>query len=64
MYLIFSLGRLDVLAAKDLGVRKGVQKLYDLPEVPTPKQIEAIAEKWCPLDTVGTYLAWRVLEIE
>ncbi|MGY5875275.1 MAG: hypothetical protein RTU30_05985 [Candidatus Thorarchaeota archaeon] len=64
MYLIFSLGRLDVLAAKDLGVCKGVQKMYSLPEVPTPKQVQTIAEKWHPLETVGTYLAWRVLDIE
>ncbi len=64
MYLIFSLGRLDVLAAKDLGVRKGVQKLYGLAEVPTPKQVEVIADKWHPLETVGTYLAWRILESE
>ncbi|MFW9803944.1 MAG: DNA-3-methyladenine glycosylase family protein [Candidatus Thorarchaeota archaeon] len=62
MYLIFSLGRLDVLSASDLGVRKGVQKLYGLQEMPTPKQVKAIAEKWHPLETVGTYLAWRVLE--
>ena len=64
MYLIFSLGRLDVLAAKDLGVRKGVQVLYNLKEIPTPKQVEEIAKNWHPLETVGTYLAWRVLELE
>ena len=64
MYLIFSLGRLDVVSAKDLGVRKGVQKLYNLKELPTPKQVEEIAKKWHPLETVGTYLAWRVLESE
>ena len=64
MYLIFSLGRLDVLAAKDLGVRKGVQVLYNLKDIPTPKQVEEIAKNWRPLETVGTYLAWRVLELE
>ncbi|MHA1925565.1 MAG: DNA-3-methyladenine glycosylase family protein [Candidatus Thorarchaeota archaeon] len=62
MYLIFSLGRLDVLSAGDLGVRKGVQKMYGLEEMPTPKQVKTITEKWHPLETVGTYLAWRVLE--
>jgi DNA-3-methyladenine glycosylase II len=64
MYLIFSLGRLDILSAGDLGVRKGVQKIYGLKEMPTPKQVKAIAEKWHPLETVGTFLAWRVLESE
>ncbi|MFW9968407.1 MAG: DNA-3-methyladenine glycosylase family protein [Candidatus Thorarchaeota archaeon] len=64
MYLIFSLGRLNVLSAGDLGVRKGIQKMYGLDEMPTPKQVKSLAEKWHPLETVGTYLAWRVLENE
>ncbi len=64
MYLIFSLGRLDVLSSGDLGVRKGVQKMYNLKEMPTPKQVVEIAKKWHPLETVGTYLAWRVLDEE
>ncbi|MFW9846947.1 MAG: DNA-3-methyladenine glycosylase family protein [Candidatus Thorarchaeota archaeon] len=64
MYLIFSLGRLDVLSAGDLGVRKGVQKMYGLKDVPSQKEVKVIAEKWHPLETVGTYLAWRVLENE
>lgn len=62
MYLIFSMGRLDIISEKDLGVRKGVMKLYGLDEVPTPKEVIVIAEKWHPLETVGTFLAWRVLE--
>jgi DNA-3-methyladenine glycosylase II len=64
MYLIFSLGRLDVLSAGDLGVRKGVMKLYGLDKVPTQKEVEKIAESWHPLETVGTYLAWRVVDDE
>jgi len=64
MYLIFSLGRLDVLSSGDLGVRKGVMKLYGLEEMPTPKEVEKIAEAWHPHETVGTFLAWRVLDEE
>ena len=64
MYLIFSLGRLDVVAAGDLGVRKGVQKLYNLDEMPTQKQVIDIAKDWHPIETVGTYLAWRALDEE
>lgn len=64
MYLLFSLGRLDVLASGDLGVRKGVMKLYSLDEMPSEKQVVELAKKWHPLETVGTYLAWRVLEDE
>jgi DNA-3-methyladenine glycosylase II len=62
MYLIFSLGRLDVLSSGDLGVRKGVMKLYGLDDMPTPKEVEKIAEAWHPLETVGTFLAWRALD--
>ncbi len=62
MYLLFSLGRLDVIAPNDLGVRKGIQKMYNLEELPTPGKVKKIAEKWHPLETVGTYLAWRVID--
>jgi DNA-3-methyladenine glycosylase II len=64
MYLIFSLGRLDVLSSGDLGVRKGIMKLYDLETMPTQKEAEKLAESWYPLETVGTFLAWRVLDDE
>ncbi|MHA1943138.1 MAG: DNA-3-methyladenine glycosylase family protein [Candidatus Thorarchaeota archaeon] len=64
MYLIFSMGRLDVLSSGDLGVRKGVMKLYGLDKMPTPKEVDKIAEPWYPLETVGTYLAWRVVDDE
>ena len=37
-------------------------KLYGLEEMPTPKQAKNLAEKWHLLETVGTVLAWRVLE--
>ncbi len=62
MYLIFSMGRLDVLSEKDLGVRKGVMKLYGLETIPTPKEVISVAAKWKPLETVGTCLAWRIIE--
>ena len=42
----------------------GVMKLYGLWEMPTPTQVRNLAEKWHPLETVGTVLAWRVLESE
>jgi len=42
-------------------VRKGVMKLYGFDELPTPAEVKKIAEKWHPLETVGTCLAWSVL---
>ncbi|MHA2402670.1 MAG: DNA-3-methyladenine glycosylase family protein [Candidatus Kariarchaeaceae archaeon] len=62
MYLMHSLGRLDVLSAGDLGVRKGVQKMYNLDELPTPSKIKDLTKHWHPLESVGTFLAWRALE--
>ena len=64
MYLLFSMGRLDVLASGDLGVRKGVMKLYGLDKMPTQKEVDKIAEAWHPLESVGSFLAWRVLDNE
>ena len=64
MYLIFSMGRLDVLASGDLGIRKGVMKLYGLKEMPSQKEVDKLAETWSPMETVGSFLAWRVVDDE
>lgn len=61
MHLIFAFGRKDVLAAKDLVVRKGIQKLYDLSGVPTVKQVYEICKRWDGLATIGTILSWAVM---
>jgi DNA-3-methyladenine glycosylase II len=61
MFLIFSLGRLDVLPVGDLGLRKGVQRLYSLSELPQKDQIERLAEKWRPYRTVATWYIWKSL---
>lgn len=62
MYLMFRLGRLDVLPVDDLGLRKGIQQLLDLEELPGPKQIEAAAEGWAPYRSIATWYLWRSLE--
>jgi DNA-3-methyladenine glycosylase II len=59
MYLIFSLGRPDVLPVDDLGLRQGVQRAYGLPELPKGPAIRAIAEPWRPFRSVGTWYLWR-----
>lgn len=61
MFLIFSLGRLDVLPVGDLGLRKGVQKLCSLSELPEKDEIEKIAQKWRPYRTVATWYLWKSL---
>lgn len=62
MFLIFSLGRQDVLPVGDLGLRKGVQRLHNLPELPKDRQIEEIAERWRPYRTVATWYLWKSLK--
>lgn len=61
MFLIFSLGRLDVLPAGDLGLKKGIQRLYSMSELPEKDEVEQIAEKWRPYRTVATWYIWKSL---
>ena len=63
MHLIFILGKLDVFAIKDLGVKKGIKILYDLPDIPKERDaIKAYNNNWGDLATIGTLLSWNVLE--
>lgn len=61
MFLIFCLGRLDVLPVDDLGLRVGAQRAYGLAEQPRRKELEALAEPWRPYRTVATWYFWRSL---
>lgn len=64
MFLIFCMGRLDVLATGDLGIRNGVQALYRLPTVPTPAQVDEIAAAngWHPYTSAACWYIWRSLK--
>lgn len=62
MFMIFSLHRPDVLPVSDLGVRKGVQLLYSLDELPRPSQMEQHCVKWQPYRSVGAWYMWRFVE--
>jgi len=62
MHLIFHLGRLDILPTGDLGVRMGAAKLYGLDEYATPAELTAIAEKWRPYRSLGSWYMWRALD--
>jgi DNA-3-methyladenine glycosylase II len=61
MFLMFSLGRMDILPVGDFGLRAGVKKLYELAEMPTPAVLEEIAELWQPYRSVATWYIWRSL---
>ncbi len=59
MLLIFTLGRPDVLPVDDFGIRKGVQQLYSLRELPKKAEIEKLAENWRPYCSVASLYLWR-----
>ena len=62
MFLIFTLGRMDVLPIGDLGLKKGIQKLHSLNELPSDEKMLKIAEKWRPYRTVATWYLWKSLK--
>jgi len=59
MFLLFHLGRLDVLPVDDLGLRNGVQAIYGLEEAPDRAALEAIGERWRPYRSLGTWYVWQ-----
>jgi DNA-3-methyladenine glycosylase II len=59
MFLIFCLGRLDVLPVTDLGVRKAMQKIYSLRDLPKPSEMLAISQPWKPYRSVATWYLWK-----
>ncbi len=64
MFLIFSLGRLDVLPVDDLGVRAAIRDLYGLDELPDKKTCVEIAAPWRPYATIGSWYCWRSLDLK
>jgi DNA-3-methyladenine glycosylase II len=59
MFLIFCLGRLDVLPVGDLGLRAGVQDCYGLAGLPGVKELRQLGEAWRPYRSVATWYFWR-----
>jgi DNA-3-methyladenine glycosylase II len=62
MFLMFHLGRPDVLPIGDLGVRNGMRVTYSLEAVPTPKEALLIGEPWAPYRSIGSWYMWRAAE--
>ena len=62
MFLMFHLGRPDILPVGDLGVRKAIQTHYGLQELPKPAQMEQIAEAWRPHRTLASLYLWESLD--
>ncbi len=64
MFLLFRLGRLDVMPVGDLGVREGARVLDELDERPTEGELLARSEVWRPLCSVASWMLWRLVDEE
>lgn len=62
MFLMFRLGRLDVLPDLDLGIRNAIKKAYRVRGVPTAKRIAKIGAPWRPYASVACWYLWRSLD--
>jgi DNA-3-methyladenine glycosylase II len=63
MFLMFRLGRPNVLPAEDLGIRKGVQLAYRTRGLPPPKRVLTLGRSWSPYATIASWYLWRSLEL-
>ena len=62
MFLMFQLGRPDVLAVGDLGIRRAVERAYKLPDLPAAAELERLAEPWRPYRTTACRYLWESLD--
>jgi DNA-3-methyladenine glycosylase II len=64
MFLMFQLERPDVLPVGDLGIRRAIERAYGLNELPSPAEIERLAEPWRPYRTLACRYLWASLRNE
>jgi len=62
MMLIFKLGRADVWPVDDFGVRNGYRIAYDLPALPSAKELHLLGERWRPHRTTAAWYLWRAAD--
>ena len=62
MFLMFTMGRLDVWPVGDLAVRRGWQIAHGLKEIPNEKQMEPLGDPFSPYRSIAAWDCWRVLE--
>lgn len=64
MFLMFCMGRMDILAHGDLGIRLGIQKLYNLKALPSPADVKklAVKNKWHPYESAACWYIWQSLD--
>jgi len=62
MFLMFKLNRPDIFPLADLGIVKGVQKLFGMKRRPKPRTMERLAQPWRPYRSVAAWYLWRIHE--
>jgi DNA-3-methyladenine glycosylase II len=64
MFLMFCMGRSDVLPVGDLGIRNGVRELYGFTDAPSPDDIRDITKKynWHPYESIASWYVWQSLD--
>lgn len=63
MFLIFRLGRPDVLPIHDYGVQKGFALTYAKKQIPKPRELAKFGERWRPYRTVASWYMWRAVQL-
>ncbi|MFJ5409068.1 DNA-3-methyladenine glycosylase family protein [Pectobacterium punjabense] len=63
MFLIYSLERTDIMPLDDLGIRQGLRYVYDLSDMPKPRELQALSLPCQPYRTVASWYLWRSLEL-
>jgi DNA-3-methyladenine glycosylase II len=63
MFLMFSLGRLDVFPHQDLGIRMALRNLYQLKDLPDKETSHKIAQPWRPYATIASWYCWRSIDL-
>ncbi len=64
MFLMFRLGRPDVLPETDLGIRKGLQRAYRMRSLPSPTKVQKVGACWSPYASYASWYLWRLLDGE
>jgi DNA-3-methyladenine glycosylase II len=64
MFLMFRLGRPNVLPDLDLGIRKGIQRAYRMRALPSEERVRKLGRKWEPYCSVASWYLWRFLDVD
>ncbi|QSH39101.1 DNA-3-methyladenine glycosylase 2 family protein [Candidatus Kaiserbacteria bacterium] len=62
MFLMFALGHEDIFSVGDLGLRKGIQKIYGHTTLPSVEEMEELAQNWSPYRTYAACAIWSILD--